>query len=53
MKALRFHDARDLRLDEVSPPPEALADQVVLKVLNVEFAALTFMSMSPGPSCCP
>ena len=34
MRALRFHNAHDLRLDDVSPPSDPAADQVVLKILQ-------------------
>ena len=53
MKALRFHDARDLRLDEVSPPPEALADQVVLKVLQCGICGTDLHEYVAGPIMLP
>ena len=53
MKALRFHNARDLRLDEVSPPLEPLADQVVLKVLQCGICGTDLHEYVAGPIMLP
>ena len=53
MKALRFHNARDLRLDEVSPPREPLADQVVLKVLQCGICGTDLHEYVAGPIMLP
>jgi (R,R)-butanediol dehydrogenase/meso-butanediol dehydrogenase/diacetyl reductase len=53
MKALRFHNARDLRLDEVSPPQEPLADQVVLKVLQCGICGADLHEYVAGPIMLP
>jgi (R,R)-butanediol dehydrogenase/meso-butanediol dehydrogenase/diacetyl reductase len=52
MKALRFHNG-DLRLDEVSPPLEPLADQVVLKVLQCGICGTDLHEYVAGPIMLP
>jgi (R,R)-butanediol dehydrogenase/meso-butanediol dehydrogenase/diacetyl reductase len=53
MKALRFHKARDLRLDEVSAPLEPLADQVVLKILQCGICGTDLHEYVAGPIILP
>jgi (R,R)-butanediol dehydrogenase / meso-butanediol dehydrogenase / diacetyl reductase len=53
MKALRFHKARDLRLEDVSPPPEPAADQVVLKILQCGICGTDLHEYVAGPIILP
>jgi (R,R)-butanediol dehydrogenase / meso-butanediol dehydrogenase / diacetyl reductase len=53
MKALRFHNARDLRLDDLPPPLEPVADQVVLKVLQCGICGTDLHEYLAGPIMLP
>jgi len=53
MKALRFHKARDLRLDDISPPPDPGADQVVLKILQCGICGTDLHEYLAGPIILP
>ncbi len=54
MKALRFHAAKDLRLDTIETPLEASAvGQVLIEIDSSASAVLIFTSMPTGRSSSP
>lgn len=53
MRALRFHKARDLRLDDVAAPPEPQGDQVVLKILQCGICGTDLHEYLAGPIILP
>ena len=53
MKALRFHKARDLRLDEVQAPAKPVGDQVVLKISYCGICGTDLHEYAAGPIILP
>ena len=53
MKALRFHKARDLRLDEVQAPAKPTGDQVVLKISYCGICGTDLHEYVAGPIILP
>ena len=53
MKALRFHKARDLRLEEVTAPDNPIDDQVVLKILHCGICGTDLHEYVDGPIILP
>src|SRR5690242_15454910 len=53
MKALRFHKARDLRLEEVAAPDNPIDDQVVLKILHCGICGTDLHEYLDGPIILP
>jgi (R,R)-butanediol dehydrogenase / meso-butanediol dehydrogenase / diacetyl reductase len=53
MKALRFHKARDLRLEEVPAPAKPVGDQVVLKISHCGICGTDLHEYVAGPIILP
>src|SRR5512138_2075127 len=53
MQALRFHAARDLRIEEVSEPGEPLDDEVVVRVATCGICGTDLHEYLAGPIVTP
>lgn len=53
MKALRFHKAHDLRIEEVSPPAPPERDQVVMKISHCGICGTDLHEYVAGPIILP
>lgn len=53
MKALRFHKAHDLRLDDVAPPAAPVGDQVVMKISQCGICGTDLHEYVAGPIILP
>ncbi len=53
MKALRFHKARDLRLEEVPAPARPVGDQVILKISHCGICGTDLHEYVAGPIILP
>jgi len=53
MKALRFHKARDLRLEDVPPPPKPVGDEVILKISHCGICGTDLHEYVAGPIILP
>lgn len=53
MKALRFHAARDLRLDDIAAPPPPGPGQVLVKVLQCGICGSDLHEYTDGPQLIP
>jgi len=53
MQALRFHTARDLRIEEVSEPGEPLGDEVVVRVATCGICGTDLHEYVAGPIVTP
>src|SRR5213082_1570740 len=49
MRALRFHSARDLRIDDVPEPPAAAASEVVVRVVTCGICGTDLHEYTAGP----
>jgi (R,R)-butanediol dehydrogenase/meso-butanediol dehydrogenase/diacetyl reductase len=53
MQALRFHAARDLRIEDVAPPPDPEAGQVVVRVASCGICGTDLHEFAAGPIVTP
>src|SRR4029077_10864708 len=53
VRALRFHQARDLRIEEVAEPPEPSADEVVVRVVTCGICGTDLHEYVAGPIVTP
>jgi len=53
MKALRFHKARDLRLEEVTPPSSPAPDQAIVKIISCGICGTDLHEFVSGPIILP
>jgi (R,R)-butanediol dehydrogenase/meso-butanediol dehydrogenase/diacetyl reductase len=53
MRALRFHAARDLRIEEVTEPPEPAAGEVVVRVVTCGICGTDLHEYVAGPIVTP
>lgn len=53
MKALRFHAAKDLRLDDIAPPPQPGAGEVLVRIRKVGICGTDLHEYLHGPIFIP
>ena len=53
MRALRFHDARDLRIEDVTAPPDPVGGQVVVRVATCGICGTDLHEYAAGPIVTP